>query len=783
MQLKDKIFRFGIYGREAKNLSQKELKELVNKPWAEVLTPEKLSKFRESFTMSKIGTIPNTVDIPENFIIRMNMHAWRAYLMGADFITTNRHYFVVVDYLLQTNDYVSCSLLRSKFNIDPKTMHYICKKLLERRIITENKDNKETYIRISDIKEKEIEEVQENKFLGDYEPIDTSKLIFYNNLFLIEQLSIHIKESKNGIGTRELNEIIGTKSRIALKYLQVVCEVYHDEFKMINSIEHGHTTFKVFSTENLQRRNQEKLDSMKQNQAMEDPLLSSTDRQEALKILAQKYGHFPIKKEIVDEISLMTGYPYQIDRKNILLNAEKAGLKIFRTPEKAKYKYILADPKYDESILKLYVADKPVEESKFSKSIRKYFIGIERCIVADNGYCADASASSQFLFSFLKDYCEHIQCSKPDWIEFDYETVMEMPIGVFFRITKVKRLNFLAKCAFEFYNSKKEYFDQKGYEIDSLFVGESEPRRLNPVIFSLIEDIKYMKMAEFIEAVSDANKETLRELSKPYKYLKKLQRLADEELIDIDVDDQVRIKFKLRDANVDVSNLGILTPVTLKYNSRVDFVHATKNTTEETFEAVAEDALLGIFSYSEQKMMNRYINQFLKDSGKSMKIRKTRMRSVSLMDDHKELYLVLKKAVVFQTPIDPKMLEKYENFDIEDVLEYMLKKDVISGFRSLNTLSKTYLNKKFEVFLGESIPDRSNVLVSDDEYFSTIKPRIYSIIEESGSIDFDQLVAKSKFFEPFEIERLLDIFEGDFQIKKIGMFKFISVRNISDPFE
>lgn len=795
MALKDKIFRFGIYGKEVKNLSKKELTELLNKPWVELLTPDQISKFKESFTMSRIGSIPSKINIPENYIIRMNMHAWRAYLMGPDFITNNKHYFVVVDYLLETNDYVPCSLLRSKFNIDPKTMHYICKKLLEKNIITTTatgkKDNKEIYIRICDIKEKESDQAQESKFLGDFEPINTSNLVFYNNLFFIEQLAIHIKESKNGIGTKELNETVGIKLKIGLKFLQIICEMYPDEFKMINSIEHGHTTFKVFSIDNLKRRNREKLENMKHNSAVEDPLLSSTDRQEVLKMLIQKYGHFPIKKEIIDEISQITGYPYQIDRKNILQNAQKAGLKIFLLPEKARYRYILADSKYDESILKQYIPDKSEKEDKFSMSLKKYFLEIERCVIADNGYCTDAVITSQFLYSFLKEYIENvkrsIQSVTDGWIDFDYETVMQMPVRVFFRITKVKRLNFLAKCTFEIYNLRQDYFNRKGYMIDSLFEGDTEPYKLNSAVFTLIEDIRDMKMNEFTDLVSSTHKEILREVSKPHKYLKKLQKLATEELIDLEIDGENRIRFRLRNSNnmteEDLSKLSAFSPVVLKYNSRVDFIHAMKNTTEETFEDVAEDALPRIFSRSEQKIMNKYINLFLKEYGKTSKIQNTRRRSVSLKEPQQGLYFILKKAILFQTPIDFRILEGYENVDVEDVLEYMIKKDIVSGFRSLNSLTKTYLNKRFEAFLGDNTPAKSEVLVNDDEYFFAIKPKIYSIVEDSGSIDFDQLVSKSRFFEPFEIERLLEIFDFDFQVREIGGFRFISLKNISDPFE
>ncbi|KAM0680908.1 hypothetical protein GINT2_000690 [Glugoides intestinalis] len=783
MSLKDKVFRFGIYGKEASCLSKAELEELKSKKWAEILSKDQIAVFTANFTLSPFKSYDAKGDVPNDYIVRMNLHAWRAYLLGPDFITTNKNYFVIVDYLLHEQGFVQCSVLRTRFSIDPKTMHYICKKLRLKNVIIEKKENSESSIALGPIRNREADEKAEKSVMVNTAPMNTSDFIFYNNLSLINQLKIHVLVAENGFGTRELNKMTGMKLKIALKHLQNLCETFNTDFKMVESIEHGHTTFKVFHINNLLKRNAKKLEEMKSlNGNTIDPVLSSSDRQEALKLIAEKYGHFVLSGQVMDEITKMTGYPYRIDRKNLISNAKNAGLKVFKLPELFKQRYIITLPIYDESVIKLYCTshDVSVEESKFIRTVRKYFLNIERCVVADNGYCNDPQTAAYFLYGFLvKNLCS----------SFDFQTVMMMDIRCLFKITKIRRPNFVAKCAFEIFEKNPKRFNVDESALQNLFEGEIEPKKLNVAIFDVIEELEDMKTGEFISLISQPFQETLREACKPHRYLKKLQSLENKGLIELKIDEKERIGIninndKIRSLDLVAKDTSIL-PTTLKYNSRVEFIQRIRHSTRENFREEAEKIIANLFSRFEQKIIKNYISLFLKENEGNIKDKKLPIgNSPTLKETQHELYLLIKKALVFGVLIDFRILTGYENVDIEDVLEYMAYMELISGFRSISTLSKTYISIKFKAFLTINTEIIDNPIpISNREYFELIYEKLYSIIKEAGSIDFDNLVQRSKYFEPFEIKMFLKEYENAFSIQKIGDFEFIFLSGVPDPFD
>lgn len=780
MSLKDKVFKFGIYGKEANHLSKAELEELKSKKWAEILSVDQMAEFKANFTLSPFKSYDEQGDIPDNYVVRMNLHAWRAYLLGPDFITTNKNYFVIVDHLLNEPGFVPCSVLRTKFSIDPKTMHYICKKLRLKNVIIEKKGASESCIALGEIRNRETDE---KHALVNTEPLNTSNFIFYNNLSLINQLKIHVMAAENGFGTRELNKITGMKLKVGLKHLQRLCEAFSADFKMVETIEHGHSTFKVFHMNNLLKRNAKKLEEMKSlNGNAVDPVLSSNDRQEALKLIAKKYGHFVLSGQVMEEITKMTGYPYKIDRKNLISNAKTAGLKVFKLPDFFKQRYIITLPSYDESIVKLYCTfhDTSAEESKFSRAVRKYFLNIERCVVADNGYCNDLQAAAYFLYVFLvKNPC----------FSFDFQTVMMMDVGCLFKITKMRRPNFLAKCAFEIFEKNPKRFKVEASNLQSLFEGDIEPKKLNVAIFDVIEELKDMKMGEFMSLISKSFQEALYEVCKPHKYIKKLQRLESKDLISVKIDDKERITIKINAEKLDsleqiVKDTSIL-PTTLKYNSRVEFVQRIRHATRENFKEEAEKIIPTIFSRFEQKIIKKYIALFLRENESDIKYKKLPVSNFPILKESQhELYLLIKKALIFGIPLDFRILTGYENIDLEDVLEYMTQMELISRFRSISSLSKTYINTKFKAFLGINAENMEKSMpISNEVYFKVIYEKLYSIIKEADSIDFDNLVQKSKYFEPFEIRMFLKEYETVFSIQKIGDFEFIFLSGIPDPFD
>lgn len=780
--LKDKIFKFGIYGKQLNSLTNDELKELSSQNWIEILSPDQINNFKSNFTLLPLESQKDISN--SNYYIRMNLHSWRAYLFGSSFITKNPSYFLIIDYLLTNPDYIPCSLLRSIFNIDPKTMHYLCKKLLDRKIIKEKRENNESYITIDQIEDKT--DNKDNDIVIPKENtsfIDTSKLVYYKYISLPDQIKMHIKNHVNGIGSRDLNEIIGISIKSGLKHLQRICELNPNEFIMVDSIQNCHTTFKVFSKENLNIRNQKKLESLHKNCGDNnnivtpnneeiDPHLTAKDRQAVLLLLANKYGHFIISKPILEEIAQMTGYSYYIDRKNIISNAKEAGLNVFSFKNLNQKRYVVALSSFDESILQKYNVEPDINiiaEDEYYKKVREYFMGITKCIYMDNGYCVDSDINLSVFLNFLINFStENKTCEKIDeYFQFDFDTVMNMNLNDYFNITRISHRNFLFKTIFDI---KIDNIPN----IDKLFVGDISPKKINPLIYKKMDLLKDLKVYEFMNLIKSKYQEIIRESSNPFRYYPKLLKLEKRNKISIKLDDKNRIFIKINDIEPTTHiNLSAI-PKYLNYNSRAEFVqHFYDENNRKNFKEEAEKILPKIFTRTERRSMKRYISLFLKEDS-NIKVPFKKERYV-LKEDQADLYIKIKKALLYSQPIDFKLLEGYENIDIEDVLEYMTSMNILSGYRSLSTVNKLYINSKFKTYLGELPKDQ-------EDYIDYIYPKIYSIVSGIGSIDFDQIVIKAKYFEPFEIKEVIEKYKNNFEIKSVDGFEFISISGINDPF-
>lgn len=784
MSLRDKIFRFGIYGQKISSLSENELKEAKSQEWSEFLSPNDLKSFKKHFTLAPYETFKDKCNIPKDSFIRMNLHAWRAYLLGPNFITKNKFYFLLADYLLMNPNFVPLSELRSMFGIDPKTLHYICKKFKEKNIIVEQKKTKDSEIKLNKIVDMTIagETHSDVENRSDFCLENLKNFIYFNNVSFIDQLKYHVDQANNGIGSKELTQICGMKPKIALKNMYRLCDLYPESYKLISSVDQKHTAFKVFNIENLNKRNQRKLESMAASKSNEqDLLLSSKDRQEALKILAQKYKFFPLSKEIISEISEMTGYPYEIDRKNLIKNAKETNLKVFKLDKTLKYKYIIALPEYEEFDIHEHFnkyESKPSNE-EFFKALKKHMIQNERLTIQDNGYCEVFDMTRSILYKFLCSF-------NMEKIHFDYQVIGKMPVSLFYQMTKIKKFLFKAKCAYEAYQNilakmkvdLQTTFKDQLLELDvrSFYVDEPEPKRLSQGIIEIMNILDKSDLKGYISCLSEETQEYMREISKPLKFIKKLKGLQRKNLIEFNVDDTNRIFIEIhQDPKYLESRSMNYQPKDACYNTRALFVNLMRNSNLETFFEDSENVIIHNFSQADQKLLRESLKGFSKESDLAQN-----QKDSNLSVDSIKIYLDIKKMLIFQIPISFDVLSAYEHSDIIDVLRYMSKKEIISGFRSSSSLQNIVINSKFKSYVSERTMEE---LPSDSEYFKEIFPKIVNIISSAGSIDFDQILFKSKFLEDFELHMFFKCFPDEFNIKNVDGFLFISMADVQDPFE
>lgn len=784
MNLRDKIFHFGIYGQKITTLSESEIHEAANLDYVELLTPDELEIFRKDFSLTPFATLKNRIneikhsnDIAfDDCYVRMNLQAWRAYLLGSSFITKNKFYFFIADYLIKNPEFVPLSKLRSMFNIDPKSLFYICKKLKERNLIAEEKKVKDSEIKIINVYDRTTtdENIQEPENIQNS---NLSSLIYFNNMSFLDQLKYHVNRAENGIGSKELSLICGLKSKTALRHIQRLCDIFPNQYKLVSSVDQKHTAFKVFSIENLNQRNQRKFEGMTDSQPKsQDLLLSSKDRQEALKILAQKYRFFPLSKEIINEIKQMTGYPYEIDRKNLLKNAKEANLQVFKLDKEYKFKYIISLSEYTESSIRNYFNrhSTKVKDEKLLKTLKKELIQNEKLITRDNGYCDVSEFSRTEFYKFLVDL-------NIERFHFDYEIVGQLPVSLFYKLIKIKKFLFKAKCAYEICNNIHSHLTEKTkeklsyLETKEMYVDELEPKRLTEGILKAIEILDEVDFKSYIDSLSDTLQEYLREVSKPLKFMKKLKALQKKSLIEIQIDDANRIFVTvIKDSKYLEKKNSLLFPIQNTYNIRAQYINLMKHSTLETFSKDSEEVIDNNFDRSEQRVLYDSLKEFYRD------YKASEQESNTLSIEYQKIYLTIKKMLVFQIPIAFEKLKDYDHSDVIDTLKYMSRNEIISGFRSKSSFDNIIINSKFKNYVSETKYDE---VPEDIVYFTELYPKILNIVSSAGSIDFDQIIFKSKFLEAFELQMFFKTFPDDFNIKSVDGFLFVSMATIHDPFE
>jgi len=786
MSLKNKIFSFGIFGRKASELTEDELEQIKNEQWAEIMSPEQVEHFRHNFSLALVPKPAFTGSIPKEYSVRMNLIAWFHYIFRNEFKIKSSGYFFILDYLITHKEYVSASFLREKFSIDPKTMHYLCKQLLQKKVIEEMKERNENYVRFVGICETEAD--KENK-RSECHKINLKNIKFYNNVPLYEQIAAQIQKSANGLDSKDIFNTFGIKPKTALKFLCGVCQKFPDDFKIVSSIENKHTVYKCFYIANLEKRN---LKKMKAITGEEDPpecdtLLTPKDRQEVLKVLAEKSGHFHLSKDKIDEIARVTGYPYKIDRKNLLSNAKEAGLKVIKinTDKQPIPKYIIAQPHFDENTIKDYCAKPKTNLSEFYKKMIRYFVNMDKRIIQDNGYSFNTNMPADSLFSELS---RHAPDETTGFVHFNYDIVTKMSVKKFYDIIKVRTLNLRARCSFELYKAYLGFWPEDAQRFDNMYLDEDEPRRIDNRVFKLQEKVDTLCLGEYIEMLPPAYQNSLREFAKPMKFLNVLKALAAKNMIDLEITADNRILYCVRNgtgpeesANLEDKNAHNLLFVkkTLTYNIVCQFLHLVKDSSQENFLEKAETAILNNFGSPLQDLLYKACCGFLKVSPE--KRFKPKSYDVSSSLDRK-VYLMIKKAVIFRNILDFSSIEESDHVSIERILEHMNDNDIITGYRQSYSFLNISISQKLKDFLGDHLPSPGQSNVSDEEYYEIFASIVYKLVKTHGSVDFDTLLSKIRFLEAFELEALLEMKKDVFNKKTFEEFVFISLVNVEDPF-
>ncbi|KCZ74903.1 hypothetical protein H311_04127, partial [Anncaliia algerae PRA109] len=215
--LKERLFLCGLYGTKIETFTESELQVLITQSWVEIVSVEQIELLKRSFTqVSLLDHRRDFITSQENnfileyfrgMIIRMNTIEWKNHL-SVDFKFVNYKFYLILDLLLKRKEACEILELRKTFDINPKMMFYMIKKLSEVDLVEKIGDEFIKIKRGGKKKEKVLEENhgQNIQFLMNFPYEGWIRKIIY--------------ESKNGVSSNELSKIAGIPIKMALKMLK-----------------------------------------------------------------------------------------------------------------------------------------------------------------------------------------------------------------------------------------------------------------------------------------------------------------------------------------------------------------------------------------------------------------------------------------------------------------------------------------------------------------------------------------------------------------------------------
>ncbi|KAG0424928.1 hypothetical protein DMUE_6066, partial [Dictyocoela muelleri] len=160
MDLKEKLFSFGIYGISTDLLTTNELLTLLDEPYTEFVTIRQISELKSQFSMLPLKNYNKTIKeqlkicnnpniIFNNLYVRMSTIHWKEYLTNGSFNFTSKEYFFILDMLIKNQSFLSLNDLRKTLGIEPKKMFYIVKKLVSLGFVTKINNVQGSFVKIN----------------------------------------------------------------------------------------------------------------------------------------------------------------------------------------------------------------------------------------------------------------------------------------------------------------------------------------------------------------------------------------------------------------------------------------------------------------------------------------------------------------------------------------------------------------------------------------------------------------------------------------------------------
>lgn len=753
LNLKSKIYNFGLYGKTVSHLTREELKEAFESPDIEIIPHKEVENLRDKFTYKPLNQIKNLSEINSDCIVRLRTSVWRECMFRNKTVFRNKEYLLVFDYLLR-KDYVKVAEIRQNTNINPKTMHYICKKLKEQDMIEEISEGTSNSIRIKNQDEKLVLVKNEKSWLtkesfmvDENESQNIFRPIFYNNLSIIDQLKLIVRTLPEGCDSRQLRNMIGMKPKSGLKMMQKIC-AENDDYCMAPEIEYKSNVYKFYykplyeeiikkriekiqksnKTENNSKegtkrqecKNEENKNEDTKIQAYEKALvdkaikdrkvrsISRCERQMALKVLANKYGSFMINKEILDELCEMTGYKYRYDRKTIIRDAKNAGLEIMKQETATGLKCEISATKKEK---------RDRASNEIIKLVKKTIVEDEIFVRVDNGSFLKEWDGLKELYFYIVKIARMNGTGKCDL----QELILELPIRVLYGVSCAKIPNLRYLTTYEIWKKHKDLFGEEDFFRKNKLFWRTEKGEvyLDDDIYKAVEYLNSWSVCEYLKLIDEKDSNSVFKLASLASFLKIVKRLENVGLLRIDKEVNSYEKFNKLPDNV-ADNMGD--------NVNIEQINIVDN--------VAMNAL----ELSDNMTINAPVNEMQK------------------------IYLVLNKNQLINEEIDFKIFEhknnitmtrEYVEYNRRKRIYYMLINREYSNFEkeAEEMIRKESSKKECEIFLSKLFRkkikmEKKNLKIdlqkeNDKNLYLTVKNSVlcgeFDKLKKSGRYSLDEL--------------------------------------------
>ncbi|ORD99263.1 hypothetical protein A0H76_1139 [Hepatospora eriocheir] len=802
-ELKLKLFKIGFYGIEMKNLTSDEQELALKADFIEIITKETLNHLKSNFTNE---ALPNTTDITEETIARLNNYMWRNIGTNNKFSFNTEFNFRILNYIVcnegDSEGWINTLDIRKNLEIDPKRVFYFIKIAKNNNLVEEKKVNHETFIRYIVFKNNDplIHEGQDESDIKDVfgpsilnESGMAEKIIIARNKPVYYTYYDIIKNTTEGVTASTIAESFGETVKGSGRMLSKLISK-NKEFKVCSEVVYKTTTNRIFTKENYEIYLQKKKDRiMGVNTDYDIENLSTADRKLLIQKMVEKYGAFAFDKEILEEMRELCGYKHSFDNKSLLVIARTMdNVKIFDVEEGNNVKHVLA--RSDLEINDLEIQDAILQSSyqsrvlsDFQIKIKKFFLQSERVVYRDNGYPANEAGSLYNFYNFLKS-----KADENGNVKFFFNTILKMTVKEYASINKILRLHFKQLLAARLYKSCnrgiKELFEFKKFKdvffTFDIFVDGDYKKHIQELA-AMLDDIQ---ISSFYHLAGYKTRQFIKYIS-PNQYSNKIKSLSYMyNLLEYEeVDGYFNIKIlNTAEREKDLKQSIVEIPH-FYYPNRMKFVDRIIDFDESEFISKAIEEAQSLKSNEAIQFYMNLIKSFSKVHLSDVKTFNILNKSNNLGKRAglmlKNLYKRIKYELMINQFLCIDDLNNIANASNSQV--YLL--DVMNMLKSKSIIGKIFANNVSKTSISVSFKNKFKIkndrtgditvsaeLVDDRQYYDIFYPTISDFVEEMGSIDLIELTNRLKYLENFELEEFFQIYSEEFTLNKYDSFTVIS---------